>query len=445
MRKREEMEKLGDQIAEAAAHIDAAMYRLLEMIREFDAQGGWYAQGATSCAAWLSWRIGWDLATAREHVRVARRLGELPRIGEALRKGEVSYSKVRAMTRVATPATEETLVMWAGHSTAAQMENICRKYRMVQRLGGKDAGEDPARRYVSRKMLDDGMVMITAVLRPEEAAMVMGVIEQAAKDVSAETPAPEEKYRFASKFDRADGLVAIAQSHARGASPDRTPVELVVRITREALTATAPGDVSAETSAAGPDDREFDELGELADGTWISQQAARRLACDAGLVEVTESPEGDLLSIGRKRRTIPAPMKRALLERDRTCRFPGCTNRMFVQGHHVKHWINGGETALRNLVTMCSHHHTFVHDHGYSFRFESGEPVFYTPQGYRAVAVPRRCRLSAEQMGWPAIRDANEEAGLDIDAETSGPGWDGDPANYDDAVHGLWWLDSPRG
>ncbi len=448
MSKREELVKLGDAIAEAAAHIDAAMYRLLEMIREFDAAGGWYEAGAKTCAHWLSWRIGWDLATAREHVRVARRLADLPRMAEVLRTGVVSYSKVRAMTRVATPATEETLVMWAQHSTAAQMENICRKYQMVKRLAGKREGDDESRRYVNRTMLDDGMVKITAVLRPDEAATVMGVIEQAAKrvaaeasgDVSAETPDPDEHRRRApSKYDRANGLMAVAETYARGTSPDRAPVELVVRVTRDALAGAAPGDVSAETSEAAPD--AFDELAELADGAWISQQAARRLACDAGVVDVVESPDGDLLSVGRKRRTVPAPMKRALLERDRTCRFPGCSNRLFVQAHHIKHWVNGGETRLTNLVAICSFHHTFVHEHGYSVRFEDGEPVFYQANGYRAQPVPRRCHLTAEQMGWPAIRYDNDEAGLDIDADTNLSRWDGENPDYDMAVSGLYRLD----
>src|SRR5687768_12933720 len=107
---REEMEKIGDRIAEQAAHLDAATQRMLADIRAFDVGLGWHDQGARSCANWLSWRIGWTPGTAREHVRVARRLGELPATEEALRRGEVSYSKVRAMTRVATTENEAQLL-----------------------------------------------------------------------------------------------------------------------------------------------------------------------------------------------------------------------------------------------------------------------------------------------------------------------------------------------
>src|SRR3982751_6334751 len=130
---REDLESLGESIAEQAANLDAAMHRLLTDLRRFDAGGGWYQQGAMTCAHWLSWRVGWELATAREHVRVAQRLAELPLIDDSLRRGEMSYSKVRAMTRVATPANEARLLDEARLCTAAQLEKICHKYAMVQR------------------------------------------------------------------------------------------------------------------------------------------------------------------------------------------------------------------------------------------------------------------------------------------------------------------------
>src|ERR1041385_6454587 len=98
-----ELEQLGERIAEQAAHLDAATHRLLVDLREFDKRGGWYKQGALSCAHWLSWRVGWSLVVSRDHLRVAHKLAELPAIDDALRRGEVSYSKVRAMIRVATP------------------------------------------------------------------------------------------------------------------------------------------------------------------------------------------------------------------------------------------------------------------------------------------------------------------------------------------------------
>src|SRR5258705_8834838 len=156
---------LGERIAEHAAHLDAAMHRLLSDLREFDQGGGWHQQGARTCAHWLSWRVGWDLGTAREHVRVANKLARHPEIDRALQQGELSYSKVRALTRVATRENEDTLLEIARLSTAQQLETICRKYATVQRHGTAVRPQDDAeRRYVPRRDTADGMVRIEAVL-----------------------------------------------------------------------------------------------------------------------------------------------------------------------------------------------------------------------------------------------------------------------------------------
>src|SRR5689334_5168990 len=157
----EDLELLGERIAEQSAHLDAAMHRLLTDLREFDQRGGWRSQGAVSCAHWLSWRVGWTLVTAREHVRVAGRLGELPAIDDALRRGLVSYAKVRAMVRVATAANEALLLAYAQLMTASQLEVQCRKYGLVLRHGDKpDPATDAQRRYVRRRDTEDGMVKI---------------------------------------------------------------------------------------------------------------------------------------------------------------------------------------------------------------------------------------------------------------------------------------------
>src|SRR5436190_538955 len=141
-----EVERLGDEIAVLCAHLDAATARLLDLIREFDARGGWNT-GFLSCAAWLSWRVGLDRGAARERVRVARALGTLPRLAQALARGELSYSKVRALTRVATPDTEERLLAVGRAGTAEHVERIVRGWRRVDRVA---EAKDTARRHTSR-------------------------------------------------------------------------------------------------------------------------------------------------------------------------------------------------------------------------------------------------------------------------------------------------------
>src|SRR5246500_654692 len=138
-----DLDQLGDEIAELSAHLDAATARLLDLIREFDARGGWNS-GFRSCAAWLSWRVGLDLGAARERVRVARALGTLPLLAQALARGELSYAKVRALTRVATPETEDRLLKVGQAGTAAHVERIVRGWR---RVDGKAEARECARQH----------------------------------------------------------------------------------------------------------------------------------------------------------------------------------------------------------------------------------------------------------------------------------------------------------
>ncbi len=414
-----EMMVLGDRIAEQAAHLDAALFRLLTDLRQFDAAGGWYQAGARSCAHWLSWRVGWDLGTAREHVRVARRLGELPNVGAELEKGALSYSKVRAITRVATPATEDCLVLFARKTTAAQLEKICRQYGTVRRLAEKGAEGDRARRHVGRRDLSDGMVRIEAVLHPDEAAVLWAAIERSARDASAETSGTT------ARFDRADGLVAMGQAVVRGERPERSPVEVIMTVPREAL-----------ALDAAPSENPADQLGCLTDGGHVSPEGARRLCCDAGVVEVVTDEAGQPLSVGRKTRTIPAPIKRALLLRDQGCRFPGCTDRRFLDGHHIQHWADGGETSLDNLVTACSRHHRFVHEHGYRVELRDGLPVFFNPHGVEVHATPPRPSLGL--LSWDYLRELNRDQ--DITAQTGQCEWDGLPVNYGYVLQDLHYY-----
>jgi len=420
----EDLESLGERIAEQAAHIDAALHRLLSDLRTFDRGGGWHAQGARSCAHWLSWRLGWGLGTAREHLRVADRLADLPLLDEALRRGEISYSKIRAITRVATPENEAALLEVARHCPGHELETVCRKYRSVLR---HDADPDPEgdrqRRWVARRDTADGMVRIEAVLHPEEAALVWAALDHGAKQqcresqrVSAETSnsAP------IAAFDRADSLVELAQGYLRGDRPDRAPIELVVSVPAETLRRPL-----AITTNADPCPDPCD-VASLADGTCISAEAARRLACDCGVVDVVEDEHGVPLSVGRKRRTVPGSMKRALLQRDRTCRFPGCANRLYLEAHHVVHWADGGDTSLRNLVATCSSHHRYLHEYGCSIELHDDGPHFLDRRGRRILDAPPPSR--PPDLGWETILARNAE--LQISASTTEPLWDG--ARVDD-------------
>lgn len=212
-------------------------------------------------------------------------------------------------------------------------------------------------------------------------------------------------------FNRADALVSLAQGYLRGDRMNRSPIELTITISSESLRAEAA------------DPLEVGEAGE----SLLSVEAVRRLGCDAGVVEIIEDEHGSPLSVGRKRRTIAGALKRALYQRDTACTFPGCTHRIFLEGHHIKHWADGGETSLLNTLLLCSHHHRFVHEYGYTIELaEDQQPQFRDPRGRLVPAVPSR--PVAADLGWPRIHAMNEA--LAIDASTVACEWDGRHVDY---------------
>jgi hypothetical protein len=178
------------------------------------------------------------------------------------------------------------------------------------------------------------------------------------------------------------------------------------------------------------------EVGEIGQ-SFVSHEAARRLSCDAGVVEVVEGPAGAPLSVGRKRRTISGMLKRALYRRDRSCTFPGCDHRIFLEGHHIKHWADGGETSLLNTALLCSLHHRYVHEYGYSIELGPDvRPQFRDPRGRVVKPVPER--PERVDLGWPSIRAMNERLAITADTTTC---WDGTPVDYGTIVGHLLAAD----
>src|SRR5262244_3672429 len=224
------LDRLGDEIAELSAHLDAATARLLELIRAFDARGGWNT-GFRSCAEWLSWRVGLNPGAARERVRVARALGTLPLLAEALSRGELSYAKVRALTRVATPETEARLLAVGRAGTAAHVERIVRGWRRVDR---KAEAREATQRHTSRGLHvrhdDDGMVVVTGRLEPEVGALLVQALAAAREmlyqrarktgHVSAET---SERPTMAQQ--QADALALMAETALHHGMDSGTPGE----------------------------------------------------------------------------------------------------------------------------------------------------------------------------------------------------------------------------
>ncbi len=249
-----ELARLGDQIAELAARIDAATYELLCHLREFDRGYGW--EGWRSCAHWLNWRTGLDLGAAREKLRVAAALADLNHIAAAMARGQLSYSKVRALTRVATPATEAPLLALALRATASHVERLVRAWRQADRDAQPDAEQMLLQsRMLSMQVDEDGMVMLRGRLPPEVGAVLMRAVEAALEQVPA--PADGDDPTIAQR--RADALGLVAESALTGElNPGNSADRFQVTVHVQAGTLTArevDGEaqrVSAETRAASP-------------------------------------------------------------------------------------------------------------------------------------------------------------------------------------------------
>ncbi len=428
------LDRLGEEIAEFSAHLEAATARLLDLIREFDERGGWNT-GFSSCAAWLSWRVGLDLGAARERVRVARALANLPRLAQALARGELSYAKVRALTRVATPETEERLLAVGRAGTACHVEQIVRGWRRVDRIAEtRETALRHSRRALRVYQDEDGMV-IRGRLAPEAGAALMQALAAArdtlyqqrrqrfVDDVSAETP-PLEQQQPPFEQQQADALTLLAESALHhGIDPGRERYQVVVYVDAPVLTdADAPGQSV------------------LQDDSRVSAETSQRLACDASRIVMQHARSGRVVEVAARTRTIPPALRRALHHRDRGCRFPGCFVR-FGEGHHIRHWARGGPTTLSNLALLCRRHHRAVHEEGYQLeRLPDGELQFRRPNGRVLPDVPPPPRVPDEPV--ETLRALNDAEGLVLHAHTATPSWRGERL---DVVYAIDRCPAPGG
>ncbi len=420
-----------------AAHINHADWRFIKLIAAMDRTRGWAGGGHASLGNWLDHRCGLGPCAARERIRflrgaspsrspaegsIGRALARLPQIDAAFRDGVLSYSKVRAITRVATRDSEAVLLEIAGSSSAAQLESLVRTH---ERIGGEDRERvcSEERRGLTWHY-EDGMVVITAAVPAERGALVIRALEKVvdarkdereayyeallegeggtgttapetvapeaapeeeacrARDVSAETerPVADEpasaaslpaglEFELSSTEQRyADALVEVAEHYlANGSGRRGRRYEVVLTIGRNELAAQSAG--GGARYHVDPD--------------WgVDEEDARKIACDADVTEFIQDARGNLLNYERRRRIVPARLLRALKLRDHNrCRFPGCAHQRYVEAHHVEHWIDGGETRLDNLVLLCGAHHRLLHHGAFRIVPEDDRLVFVSRDG----------------------------------------------------------------
>ena len=430
------LHEIESEITELAAHIHAATYRLLELVREFDEREGWGGPGLKSCAHWLNWKCGIGLGAAREKVRVAHALKDLSMISADFRQGRISFSKVRAMTRVATPETEDYLLTIARHGTASHVEKLVSQFRKVKRIEAMEAEEQRHDlRELDWHVDDDGSYVLRARLTPEQGERVAKAIESAMdeefeerKNISAEVsdrPAIDPASDPVAQR-RADALARVAEGFLGGNAGINGGERTTIHLHTDSDTLRHDGE--------GAESR-------LDTGAHVSAETSRRLACDCAVVNWDDDIAGDPLNIGRRSRSIPPAIRRALQKRDQGCRFPGCTAHKHVDAHHIRHWADGGETKMDNLVLLCRHHHRLVHEGGYGVRMTGDSiPEFTDPTGQILTAAPQ----IPSRGNVIALRRQNGKAGLEITPETPVPLWEGEKLDSSMAIETLLWLESPQ-
>ena len=468
----DELYQLGERIAALAERINAAEARMMTLIADFDRRGGWKDGGYSSCAEWLAWRLGMKIGPARERVRAARALENLPQTADALASGTISYTKVRALTRVATPEQEGELLKFARASSAAKLERTLRMWKKLSRDEELTAEQARRRSRTFSVFVDgDGMYVVKGRLEPEVGAVLMRAVEAASDALFRREGAGGAGGREGGAGNRGNDAGDAPPK------PKQRRADAVGLLAERALAAgfgggecrEPDGDVDAVGGALGEPDGDFDELdgarttesnaasrgepvgtrgdalksaagaepcgkcgtrhdepgarprvesgtraeryqvmvhcdastlaaeGEPGrsdlDGIRVSAETSRRMACDAAVVAMVHAEDGSVLNVGRRTRTIPPHIRRALEERDRGCRFPGC-GCQFTEAHHVKHWADGGETSLRNTVLLCRRHHRAVHEGRVKVSVASdGTVLFVTPKGRMLVDAPSRPKL----------------------------------------------------
>jgi hypothetical protein len=418
--------ELEAQITELAGQLNAANYRWLTLIGEFDRRKGWWDGSLHSCAHWLNFKCGLDLGAAREKVRVAGALPGVPKIAAAMARGELSYSKVRALTRVATPATEENLLMIALHGTAYHVEKVVRLFRRAQEAEelSREA-QQQAGRSVEYWYDTDGSLVLKARLPALAGALLVKALEVAIDAVPATRLnvefAEERPLSYASR--RADALARVAEGYlqnpvdsAEVSTADR--YQVVVHVDAETLKEQSAGRCHLEH------------------GPTLPAETVRRLSCDASLVRIVETERGEPLDVGRKTRSIPPAIRRALNARDPGCCFPGCTYQRYLDAHHVEHWVDGGETKLKNLVHLCRTHHRLVHEGGITVTARAGGGWRFARPDGREFDLPHR-DAAASALDWTALRDTHAQLGIEIDSDTAATRWRGERMDYE---LGVWVL-----
>ena len=363
----------------AADVIDGKRLRVLAQIEH---RGTYARDGHVSLTAWLAHRFRKTWSAASRLVRAARALEQMPATREALEEGEITSSAVDLLASAqqvdpkAFAQAEDYLVEAA---TTLSIPDLGRVVGTWRRAAEDARGPEASERAYERRRLHvsptlSGMVRVDGDLDPETGQSVISAL-RAVCDTEVRCTTDQRS----SPQRRADALGEICRQWLDGTDRplvggERPHVSITVDL--QTLQGRLPSSGPPGSRSPG-----FRSEAELEDVGPISSEAARRLACDASVARVITRGASEPLDVGRRTQVVPAGIRRAVVARDRGCRFPGCDRPQgWSDAHHVVHWAHGGDTAVSNLVLLCRRHHRLVH-HGFGLEMANGRPRFFRPDG----------------------------------------------------------------
>jgi len=385
------IEELDADIGRLVRQMNSECYRMLVLVREFDDRFGWRKWGLKTCAEWLAYRTDISLSAAREKVRTAHALRSLPAISAAFSEGRLSYTKVRALTRVADLRHEDVLLAYALDTTAENVEERCRQIRNA----APESAHQAQRAWSNRSLTmwrDEkrGVLRLTVEVPIEEGELIARAIDcaVAAGDVTTyiDPSAGPESKSTAWRAQQADAVVAVMKSYLDGGhggegGSTANRYQVVVHADAESLRGgTGCSDLPIET--------------------------VKRLLCDCSFATVFEDENGHPLDVGRKQRTVSTALRRALHARDRCCTFPGCHRTRYLDGHHLEHWVDGGQTTLDNMRLLCTYHHRLLHEGGFRIEKESDDSLRFVTADGRTIP---RCGYRHEDFVDDEVVDEGED------------------------------------
>lgn len=392
----QDMANLGNCLRVLARRATTVQAELLDALARFDEAEGWRVDGAKNCVRWMCSEMGVGRSLAYCQLHAARKLRELPILAALFREGELSWSKIQSLTRIATPEDERALAIMALDLDANAVQQICDDYRWGRSdSSAQDDAERDRQRFERRSLtwsrLPDGSLVVRTVLPPDMAANFLSCLEhrESLEFAHENDPGADGTTNLSQRTGpqrRADAVVAMAEAGLSAAgdnvsSADR--FQVVVHVDADALDACCktPVESSGDLDDSQPDaPLPLPVRAAIAGIGGISPSTARRLACDGSLVTMIMR-NGEPISVGRKTRRWSPAIRRAVMARDGGCTFPGCGATRNLDIHHVEGWALGGETSVATGTTLCRSCHTRVHDEGWHIRrVDEGVPPHRHPK-----------------------------------------------------------------